>query len=271
MEINEFDPAEFIKSNDSFTIMVLAPRRTGKTVLVTELVEKFQKCRKYDEAYLFSQTAKAQTNAYKFIPVENKHETLNLQVINDIFKKQEENKRLYEQKKIKEPSRILMIADDVTGTKESRNPDFNKIFTTGRHFYIDLFCLGQSYKSFAPVARTNSDLIILWRSLKLDDRVDVIDDYMTIETGKRSEVRRQAEELLNEIAQQQYRAMVIKCCVSSSAKHMNDYITWYLASDKAKPSLIGKSIYKDGQSPSETINSFKDDDGVIRTLRIVKK
>lgn len=238
-DIKEFDPDDFIEKIDAFTIMVLAPRRTGKTVLVTDLISEFVKKRKYEKAYLFSQTATAQTKAYTFIPKANRHDNLNLEVVNSIFKDQEKNKLKYEHGQIREPVRVLIIADDVTGTKESRDKDFNKIFTTGRHFYIDLFVLGQAFKSFAPVARTNSDLIILWRSLKLDDRINVIDDYLTVENGKRSDVRRMAEELLNFISEVPYRAMVINVYKSNSAKHLGDYVNWYLANDKAKVKFIG--------------------------------
>lgn len=267
-DIEEFSPIDFIKDNDAFTILVCAPRRTGKTVLITDLVDNFQKHRKYDKAYLFSETATAQTGVYQFIPDDHKYVTLDEAVLEKIFKEQEVMKKKLEMGQINEPVRVLIIADDIINTKEARGNVFNKLFTNGRHYYIDVFALSQTMKGFHVKARTNSDLIIVWRSLRQDDRETIFEDYMSIEDGSKSECKKRAIALLNAISSEQYRCMIVEAWKSSYSKSLCDYITWYKANPKAKPKFIGD---KHKEVKSHSINESSkiyDEDGKEKNLNL---
>lgn len=241
MNIKQFNPVEFIKNNnDGFFAMIVAPRRTGKTCLTEDLISKFQPHRKWDEAYLFSRTAFAQ-DCYNFIPKENKFNYLDTNKLSEIFKSQQQNQEDYRDGMIDKKKRVLIIADDIIGTKEARNsPEFNDLSILGRHFRLDVFSLSQTIKGFSPMTRSNSDLIITWRCLKFEDREITCEDFLMIESGKKSEIKKKAIEILNKIAEKQYRCCVIEKHISSYAKTASDYVRWYLAEPKVKIKNIGK-------------------------------
>lgn len=255
-EYLRFNPAKWVADMKmGISVMCIAPRNTGKTYLVTDFIANMQNVRNWDEAYLFSLTAKAQTDAYRFIPESNRFDHLALDEVNKIFDKQEKMREQLERHEIEKPTRILIIADDVITTKEARQGDFNKMFSNGRHYYIDCFALSQTLKGFAPTARSNSDLVITWRPLKYDDRKGLIDDYLSVQDGRRTDVSRECTEVINEITSVPYRAVVIIAKLALTARHCSDYVRWYLADPKGKqPNTIGED--KPQSYRTETRDSF---------------
>lgn len=240
-EYKQFDPVGFVKDvSDGFSIMVCAQRRQGKTVLITDWVAKMQKHRKWKEVYLFSETALSQTDAYLFVPTQNKFETLDLKKINEIFSTQKKHRKYYDLQK-EDVHRVLIIADDVINDPAARDKGtFTKLFTQGRHYRIDVIAISQTLKGFSPTARTNSDLMVCWRCLKYDDRDCIINDFLMIEDGKKSEVKKNACELLNVISREKYRAIVIEIHKSGYAEGTPEYVRYYKANDKLQPKMIGK-------------------------------
>ena len=201
-EYEEFDPVQLVRDiPDGFSIMACAQRRQGKTVLITDWIKHMQPHRKWDEAYLFSETATAQTDAYQFIPNANRSDHLDLGKLTEIFEEQAERKKLMSAGRQKEPHRILIIADDVINDKAARDKGtFNRLFTQGRHYYLDVIVISQTLKGFSPSARTNSDVVACWRCLKQDDRASICEDYLMIEDGTKKECMRAATQLANKIS-----------------------------------------------------------------------
>jgi hypothetical protein len=256
-----FDPVAFLNDvPDGFSCMVCAARRQGKTVLITDWISKMQTQRKWAEVYLFSETAYAQTDAYKFVPSQNKFQHLDTDKIDQIFSEQSKKKQRYDSGTNKDIHRVLIIADDVINDKKARNTgSFGRIFTQGRHYFIDVFCISQTLKGFSPMARSNSDLMVLWRSLKYDDRDCVCEDYLMIADGKKSEVKKAAIGLLNAMSSVKYRACVIEIHKSSYASETTEYVRHYTASDKLKPKMIGKEVGGHGKHSEEIVKSRNND------------
>lgn len=250
-EFTQFDPVQCIQDiPDGLSACVNAPRRSGKTVLVTDLVKHFQKKRNYREAYLFSGTALVSEEQYAFIPDNNKYDHLDLDKMEAILSDQQKVKskavatgKNYEE--VRDKNRVLIICDDVINEKNARNASvFGKLFTQGRHHWLDVICISQTLKGFSPMARTNSDLVITWRSLRFEDRECVMEDYMMIEDDKKSELKKRAVEAINAICCEKYQAMIICQYKSSYARHMHEYIHTYIADPNAKPKRIGQGTFK---------------------------
>ena len=269
VETKEFDPISFSNDvTDGFTVMLCAQRRTGKTVLVTDLVARMQKVRTWKEVLLFSETANSQRDAFPFVPEQNRIDHLDLGKLDELFKSQEQKKQLFTAGSLKAPHRVLVIADDVINSKAARDKGtFNRLFTQGRHFYIDVFSISQTVKGFHPMARSNADLVVMWRSVKLDDRQSICEDYLLIEDGPKRECMRKALSIMNKISQVQYQAMVIAVYKGPYARRTNDYVYHYKADPKAKAKMIGKGSTR--RTPSvEHKHKYKDKKGKERVQHL---
>ena len=147
-KIDKFNSNDFIPDTlDGFTIMVVGQRNSGKTLLTTELCYKLKSKRKWDNAYLFSQTAFCQQNYYNFIPKSHRFDKLDISELSNLLEQQKQMKDDLIKGKIKKIKRILIIFDDIIGDSEIniRNESLvNQLFTTGRHYGIDVFVLLQS-------------------------------------------------------------------------------------------------------------------------------
>lgn len=241
-EILKFNPKKWVEHvPKGFTIMLVASRGAGKTRTTEDMVALMDPVRKWKEAYLFSETARAQTDAYQWIPESNRIDHLDLDKLKQLYKQQEDMRVKLENGEIKEPERILIIGDDIVSSPEARNGEFNKLFTYGRHLYIDVFALSQSLKGYHSTARKNCDLVVAFRLVKYDDRKQVTEDYLSIEDKKKSQQMQDCLELMNEITNVEYRCIVIQTKESLIAKKCSDFVRWYLSSPTLKPTMIGEN------------------------------
>lgn len=264
----EFDPEEFVKNNkDGWLVVVSAPRRTGKTVLITDWIARMQDIRKWDKIYLFSETAFAQSDAYQFIPNDCKSDHLDLPKISEILAEQTEARIEHDMNPEKPMRRVLLIFDDIINAANIRKKnDFSKIATTGRHYRVDCIAITQHLKAFSPVFRTNADIFVVWRSLEFCQRECVVENYLMLSDGKKSEIKKSAFNLLNNICNVQYRACIIENHISSYAKDTSDYVRYYLANPNAKPKMIGEDTGRLGCTHRKY--NYVNNDGKDRELNL---
>ena len=165
----------------------------------------------------------------------------------------------------KEPHRVLIIADDVINAKQARDKGiFNRLFTQGRHYKIDLFCISQTVKGFHPMARTNSDMVVSWRSLKYDDRETICCDYLLIEdSGSKKECMKAAHKLMNSISSVQYRAIMICVYQANYASRTQDYVYHYMADPDLKPEMIGDKNQQRERPSIGHVSSYRDKKGKV--------
>lgn len=255
----EWDPVEMVKGTGYFSMMLIAPRRTGKTVLIHDFMQKIGEIKKYRRAVLFFGTAQAQ-EAYTFVRRDDTYPQIVDSVIEELFKEQirykteavelgnvdSEGKPIY--------SPVLVIADDVIGTKEARNSGaFRDLFTKGRHFGVDVIALSQTLVGFHPEARKNSDVIIHWVPRGWEDTQDIIYSYMSRGAVSRHHAMQEGRELIETITSVPYRAVVIELWNHAHAHGREDYIRWYIADPHAKPLPIGEEMAERSVGASETI------------------
>ena len=257
MAYMEWDPEEMIRGTKAYSMMLIAPRRTGKTVLIHDFIEKILPLRKYRRAVLFFGTAMAQ-EAYSFIHRDDTYPKIIDSVIEDVFKEQTREKEDAkvsgrvdaDGKPVYDP--VLIIADDVIGTNEARNSGaFRDLFTKGRHFNVDVIALSQTLVGFHPEARKNSDVIIHWVPRGWADTQDIIYSYMSRGAISRHHAMHEGRELIETITSVPYRAVVIELWNHAHARSREDYIRWYIAKPDARPPPIGG---EDGPKRSVTVS-----------------
>lgn len=246
-KLTEWDPLKMVEGTKSFSIMMVAVRRSGKTLLLHDIMTHIVKKKHYKDAYLFSGSAQAQS-AYQFIPTDHQYSAINDAVIGDILTKQKRAKEEAERKGIDTYPHVLIVADDVVGTKEARNsPNFTQLFTLGRHFNVDIIALSQTLKGFTPAVRGNSDVVIVWNPANYDDKEDIINSYMGRGARSKTQGRHDGLEIIETITSVPYRAMVIDVWDLAHSKNKEEYVHWYLAKPDMMPEYIGdKSGIKSG-------------------------
>ena len=235
--IREFPSDDFIPDSlDGFSIMVVGQRNTGKTLLTTELCYKLKSKRKWIDSYLFSQTAFCQENYYNFIPKSHRFDSLNIEKLTELLQQQEQMKEDYLRKKIKKIKRILIIFDDIIGDKDIKIRDaplVTKIFTTGRHYCVDMFILLQSAVGASPTQRKNTDVLFSFRATALSDRKRIVDDYLSLKNSRKD--NNEAFELQKAIWQRaDYTTLAINRQQCANAKEMSDFVYYYKADANAK-------------------------------------
>lgn len=235
--IREFPADDFIPDSlDGFSIMIVGQRNSGKTLLTTELCYKLKSKRKWIDSYLFSQTAFCQENYYNFIPKSHRFDSLNMEKLKELLEQQKSMKDDLIRKKIKKVKRILIIFDDIIGDKDIniRNaPLVTQLFTTGRHYGIDMFILLQSAVGASPVQRKNTDVIFSFRATALNDRKRIVDDYLSLKNSRKDNT--EAFELQKSIWEKEdYTTLAINRQECANAKQMSDFVYYYKASGNAK-------------------------------------
>lgn len=178
---------EVIPKSHSFTGILIAPRGGGKTFWTswfTSLIHK--KIRNYTSVFLFSQTAKVQSDAYQFIPEQNKFTNMdNLEQLLEMqYNLIAKNKKKGKHKKVR--STMLIIFDDIINADGfKKNKTLADIFVLGRHYkdnlgsLVDTLILSQNFTSIGPIMRKNSNFIIHGRLDSYSDRKAIIESYLS--------------------------------------------------------------------------------------------
>ena len=128
-----------------FSMLYLARRNTGKSVLAQHVTNKLLESKKLDVVYIFSKTCKLNDN-WLTIPDKYKCEDMDYKKINKIIDTQMKHTKA-KSKKLKQ---VCLIFDDVIdsgGAKNELKDLFNDIFSRGRHFKISIMLLNQYVKN----------------------------------------------------------------------------------------------------------------------------
>lgn len=246
--VKEYD---FNNLPENFAVLLASERRAGKTHL-TKFFLNYVKDR-FDHAYLFSETADLQLDAYDFIPEKNRHASYNYEVINQIVEGQETNKKY--NNKLPESERryqkILIILDDVIADESVRRGPgvkvLNRLFSRGRHSNISIVCIAQMISTrygFSGTVRENCDIAIGFMIQNQYSREAFAECYLSIESKKKGMI------LLNSVTcvEEGYTAIVCDKSVPNKTCY-KDYVFKIRAPEKLPNYVIGKEqptkIYTD--------------------------
>ena len=159
-------------------ICVASKRNTGKTVMVSALIQALIKQRKVDMVLVMSQTAHVNDD-YAFLPAR----------LRQAFSEDTIKKLMDKQAKAKKGQRdhVLLVLDDVLSDKDAERSRFiKKLYTLGRHYDINVVLISQtSNVALTPAIKQNSDYILysrlnryqlasLWESITNIDKRDFI-------------------------------------------------------------------------------------------------
>ena len=214
MEIKEFNYNDIPKYA---TITVVASRRSGKSVLVRDILYKeFLRRRKIKNLIIVSPTLHNQD--YAFVDNQYKFIDFDQNFINDILERQQE----LISTDPKGEHDLVMVLDDIVKSTDMKTRDIlSRLYTLSRHYRLFIILVSQSMRhELTPIIKFNSDLVILFKTKNLDNKIDIRDHWLGFSD---KDDRDRALGLIDKIAQG-YRAMVIDC--TSHSNKPEEIITW---------------------------------------------
>ena len=212
------------------TILVVASRRSGKSVFSRDLVYKeFIKKRKIKNFVIVSPTI--HNGDYAFLDDKYKFTEFNEQFLNTILENQQ--KQILEDPKSPYIDLVLVLDDIIKSTNSNTKDCLSRLFTLSRHYRIYCILAVQSLKhECTPTIRFNSDLVVVFKTKNYLNKQEITETWLGFST---KEERDQGLAVIDEVAQG-YRAMVINNVIHSNK--LDDLIT-YTQVD------INKSVPKD--------------------------
>lgn len=169
------------KSEINFTclnkcISLCAMRGSGKSELLRYLVMAEQ--HKFNKIFVISPTNITNGFYNDFIPKENIFSEWSdewIENLIEILKKLNKNKKCQSDK----PNNVMLVLDDCcSNTKFHNSKTFEKIFTTGRHYFLSCIITSQFITHIPPSARTNCDYVLV--SNLNNNNVQVLADEYTM-------------------------------------------------------------------------------------------
>jgi len=144
-----------------FTMIVYGCPASGKTHLIKYLAYYGAVKRKYDHCILFSSTN--QTSNYDFIPKQYKYEAYDQAMVEKYvnFCKKHNEKKI--------TTRGLIIFDDVCGATVFKTPFFYDLFTTYRHWGINVIVSMQIPLEFPPALRPIIRYACIYKYINFDE------------------------------------------------------------------------------------------------------
>lgn len=134
-QIQTFDIKKFMKDKRNFLLAMFSKRRTGKSVLMRDLVHQIKDW--YEEVYVFSMTALDQPDMFDFVKPENIIHGYDEEKLLQIWTIQETKTRAYKKLhnvKTEKCPHILVIFDDIVSDPKIRHSKiFDSLAVCGRH------------------------------------------------------------------------------------------------------------------------------------------
>lgn len=139
-----------------FSMSVASKRNTGKTLMVSALIQALLRQKKVAMVLVMSQTAHVNDD-YWFLPGR-----LRQAFSEDVIQKLMDNQAKRPKAKREQ---VLLVLDDVLSDKEAEKSRFiKKLYTLGRHYDINVVLISQtSNVALTPAIKQNSDYILYSR------------------------------------------------------------------------------------------------------------
>ena len=166
----QIQPTKFnlnrLKCNDY--CLIIGKRRSGKSVLIKELMHHFDKDCGIKAGVICSHSEDVDPFYKEFFPdlfIYNNCNLMCKRVIERQEKLLEENEELRNKGEPEKDNRILVVLDDVIDDPTlAKNEDFNNIIYNGKHYNITLIISVQYVKALPPGARQNPDVVFLFNT-----------------------------------------------------------------------------------------------------------
>ncbi len=243
-DFKAFNPVEMLP--DSFIVGIIASRRSGKTFMINNILQKFQKSnRKFTHIFLISKTG----SGFEGIP--DGYRFNDMSALDYIISNQEKIKQFNEGQKKKEnmyKSRIAVVIDDFAAGNGLKNNSIEDLAVRGRHYGessqfglegngINIFVLSQSLTKISRTTRLNLDSFFMNNISSLKERDMILDESFYIDTSRKAkrEGRNTFEAL---VKSKDFRFIVVNNYVQNKRK-LEDYIMFYDAKEIKPFKLFG--------------------------------
>lgn len=252
---HDLDKWDLSKIKRYFSMIVFGCRRSGKSHLVNDLIQKIAPRMKFTNVILISATSKVQKEYWTFIPDENKFDTLNNDHINGIYNDCIKLNEEYQQNpnNFEIEPHTLLIFDDMISDSGGKSifwlQAVNRLYFAGRHAKISCLLLLQAFKCVAPIVRSNTDYLVYFRTMKREDRKGIAGEYLTYSDEK--ECLDNGLQLMSDVTSETYCSLVIDKSEGQYASSFKEYVYCYKADAKLK-NLDKVKIYKDFKAKTDT-------------------
>ncbi len=187
--IQKFDILPDVLPHQAFIMLIHAPPRSGKSVLILNLLynEMFKMKDIYDKIIFISPTLENDKTLKHVLEDEDVikyYDYKELQNINGII-----GGILEHQKDNQQKENILIILDDCVGLIGNNSVELNRLCTRYRHNKISLIITSQNYKSFGVLMRNCASHYIFFKTNMLTELKKISDDmnnYPNFETHYRT-------------------------------------------------------------------------------------
>ena len=250
---------------DGFFMLIIAPRRQGKSEKLQSLLEDIRTHgQPFDYVFLFSQT-----NAGYEGQIPNTYRFSDLSHLPYIVNKQSEVKQFnlkQKQKSKRIKSRVLVILDDMIGEEKGPNSLKNngmirKLAVNGRHLGndgvagngISTIIVSQAVKAIPKTIRLQTDVIMVARASNRVERETIVEEFATLKSGR--DAMKLAYKLFDDITlSKPFRFMIISNHLPSKRSN-RDFIHYYDGCYPVKQRrLFGDE--RDWDTPASNINIF---------------
>lgn len=227
MKITPWSP-QFQKGKH-FSMILLAPRRQGKSTLIKYIFEKYDFNRRFDLHVVFSNSlSNAQDPDFyaKFVPGSYQYWDYKPEVMQKLFELQQENIS-----KFGKYLDILIIFDDCVSVKQKYQDDILQVFTRGRNNGMSIMFASQSPALMNKIWRDNCDYALLLFEKDGTNRKKNIENFITCLWDSSADM---SGAKLIRVIDREY----LNVTKDSSAPHtalVCDYVTNELHTYRAKP------------------------------------
>jgi len=212
--------------------IMVAKRRSGKTVLTEYLIKELYNARRVNFCFLFSKT----DAGFPFIPREDRFNNLDmLYTIVDNYKMMNQYNDCCPKSKQINLNTIIVIDDMAQDLKDKNNKILVDLSINGRHFSkfgenfsLSIIILSQSLKLYPRTVRLNSDFIMFNAMSSILETEMVLNEFFYILGSSRKD-KQKGRELYHKLVGYQDFGFVCIQNWKQCIKEYNDYLKVYKA------------------------------------------
>ena len=229
-DITGFDPHSL---PNNFMALLVASRRSGKSVLTEYLLKELQKQKRFTHVFLVSPSDAG------FKPdIPKKYRSKDVKAIRWIMNKQIEvadYNRKQEKAKTRVKQRICIVCDDAGHLDElHKNQDLKELAMVGRHIGhptsdpqdgngISVFVLTQSLTAVSPKVRRNMDIVFI-NNIASAKELDTCCDEAGFYSNAGARNKHEARDMFHELVRgEPYRFLAIENHIANK-NHIADYV-----------------------------------------------
>ncbi len=237
-DVSKFESFDYTTMPESFFMVVLGQRRSGKSFLVNNLLQTMakDKKRKPHAIFLISKTLQSDVPAFEGIPPNYKFD--NMEVLeNYIIPKQMEVRDINRRNKNKKhfqpiESKVVVVIDDFAVDGGLKNKTLEHLAKNGRHYSgehgsLSIILLSQSLTAISRQVRLNLDYLV-FNSLSSSTESEMVmgeNGFFSMDTNRSG---KQQGRLLyhNLVSMKDFRFIVLEN-FKQNKKDYTDYIKFY--------------------------------------------